>query len=297
MQTLLKQVSCSQHLILSVDLTWGIEPGDTQCSPLLSSHFYCTVQLGCSQNLSLSLDWCVAGSWIQRWFLHYMRQILLQSTRLSIVTAALLSLKEPQRQHLVNLNCFSCAPGTGLNWWLSGRSILMKKGSLHLSWTCCPKYQSKVISITSGTVPELPGPGWGHGTPTPRAQPHKPTPIQQQLHFTSCVISKGSQTLSACRHPALPTCCQPCCNCWKITCTALFLLQSWSRGWGAWRTSLASSGAHSGSSGSRQPSRTWSKCWAQENECQHYLHQVAISKVVLIKILCYTVCNFIEYKH
>lgn len=50
--------------------------------------------------------------------LHYMRQLLLQSNKkslLSLVTAALSAVKEPQRQHLVNLNCLSCAPATGLN--------------------------------------------------------------------------------------------------------------------------------------------------------------------------------------
>lgn len=51
-----------------IDFTWGVEPGDTQSSPLLSSHF-ALCKSRCSQNLSLSLDWCVPGSWIQRRFI------------------------------------------------------------------------------------------------------------------------------------------------------------------------------------------------------------------------------------
>lgn len=98
-----------------------------------------------------------------------------------------------------------------------------------------------------------------------------------------------------------PVCLQAPCfsplQSWAMTSPAVFVLQWWSRGWRLWGASLEASGACSGSLGSRRPSRTWSQCWPQRNECHHYWHQVAISKVVLIKIVCYTVYNFIEYKH
>lgn len=278
MQPLLKQVSCSQHLILNRFYKRGGARGHS-----VLSFAFLSLWLHCA-----NLD-------VARTFLcHCIDVFLVPECRDDSLHHARWSLLQSMR-----LNCLCCAPAAGLNWWLSGRSISMKKGPPYLSWTCCPKYQSKVSSVTSGTVPGLPG--FGHGTAAPRAQPAKPTPNQQQLRFTSCVISQGSQTLCACRHPAFPTCCQHCCSSWETTCTALFVLQSWRTAGAVWRTSPAASGVRSGSSGSRHPSRTWSKCCAQKNELltpgSNYLHQVAISKVVLIKILCYTVCNFIEYKH